>query len=101
MAMHGFVAAMDVICHRSGYCTLGCLISPPLFRRLRENADTAISCRRPGPAGKKRYASSREEGGEDAQMCLCGKAKKSSHIVGEREVHKEERHVLKEMRQID
>ena len=42
---------------------------------LRENAETAISCRGPGPARKKKkvyqYASSREEG-EDAQMCPCG-----------------------------
>ena len=39
---------------------------------LRENAETAISCRRPGPA-RKRYTSSREEEG-DAQMGLCGNA---------------------------
>ena len=48
---------------------------------LRENAATAISCRGPGPARRKRYTSSREE--EDAQMCPCGNAVKSrTHIVG-------------------
>ena len=36
---------------------------------LRENAETAISCRGPGPARKKRYASSREEE-ETAHMPL-------------------------------
>ena len=45
---------------------------------LRENAETAISCREPGPARKKevtaQYASSREE---TAQMCPCGKAVES------------------------
>ena len=39
---------------------------------LRENAETAISWRGPGPARKKRYANSREEE-ELAQMCPCGK----------------------------
>ena len=40
---------------------------------IRENAETAISCRGPGPARKKRYTSSREEE-EDALMCPCGNA---------------------------
>ena len=43
---------------------------------LSENAENAISCRRPGSAIKKRhtkYASRREEE-EDAQTCPCGKA---------------------------
>ena len=42
----------------------------------------------------------REEG---AQMCPCGKSKESrAHIVGEGEMHKEEREVVEEeMRQID
>ena len=39
---------------------------------LRENAETAISGRGPGPARKKRYTSSRE-GEEDTQMCPWGK----------------------------
>ena len=39
----------------------------------REDAETAISCRRPGPARKKRYTSSQGEE-EDAQMCHCGRA---------------------------
>ena len=48
---------------------------------LRENAETAISCRGPGPARKKRYTSTRSrEEEEDAQMCLCGKAiEQNSH----------------------
>ena len=50
---------------------------------LRENAETAISCRGPGPARRKRFASSREEE-EIAQMCPCGKAVESrTHIVEE------------------
>ena len=66
---------------------------------LRENAETAIPCRGPGPARKKRYANNREE--ELAQMCPCGKAVESrTHIVGECEINKEERDVL-EMRKVD
>ena len=42
---------------------------------VRENADTAISCRGPRPARKKRYTSRREEG-EDAQMCRALVAKR-------------------------
>ena len=54
---------------------------------LRENAEAAISCRGPGPVRKKRYASSREEEDEIAQMCSCGKAVESrSHLVGECEI---------------
>ena len=41
---------------------------------LRENAETATSCGGPGPARKKRYASSRQEEDEDAQMCPCANA---------------------------
>ena len=43
-----------------------------------ENAETAISCRGPGPARKKKevYTSSRVEEGVDAQqMCPCGEAR--------------------------
>ena len=40
---------------------------------LRENAETAISCRGPGPARKNRRNNSREEE-EDAQMCPYGKS---------------------------
>ena len=59
---------------------------------LRENAGTAISCRGPGPAERrKRYTSSRDEEEVDAQMCPCGKARESeTHIVGECEMYKEE-----------
>ena len=69
---------------------------------LRENAETAISCRGPGPARKKKHANSREEE-EIAQTCRCVKAVESrTRIVGERGIHKEERHVLEgEMRKID
>ena len=41
---------------------------------LRENADSAVSCRGPGPARKKRYTSSREEAQDGAQMCPCARA---------------------------
>ena len=61
---------------------------------IRENAGTAISCRGPGPARKQRYNSSQGEE-EDAQMCPCGKAFERTHIVGEREIYKEERNVLR------
>ena len=52
---------------------------------------------------RQRYTSSREEEGEDAQMCPCGKAiERRTHIVGECEIRKEERGVLEgEMRKID
>ena len=65
---------------------------------LRENAETAISCRGPGPSRKKKEnTSSREEEEADAQMCRCGKAMESrSHIVGECVVYKEEQDVLEE-----
>ena len=55
------------------------------------------------PERKNRYANSREEEEEGAQMCPCCRAKESrSHIVGEREMYKEERDVLEEeMRTID
>ena len=53
------------------------------------------------PERRKRYASSREED-KIAQMCPCGKAVKiRTRIVGECEIHKEERDVLEEMRKID
>ena len=68
--------------------------------RLRENAETAISCRGPGPARKKRYTSSRGE--KDAQVCPCGKAvDNKTHIVGGCEIYKEERDVLEEMRKVE
>ena len=55
------------------------------------------------PKRRKRRTSSREEGEVDAQTCPCGKAIESrTHIVGECEMHKEERDVLeREMREID
>ena len=47
------------------------------------------------PERRKRYPSSREE--EIAQMYPCGKAVESrSHIVGEREIYKEEWEVLRD-----
>ena len=54
------------------------------------------------PERRKRYTSSREEE-IDAQMCPCGKAIESrTYIVGECEIYKEERDVLKEeTREID
>ena len=53
------------------------------------------------PERRKRYASSREEE-EIAQMCPCGKAVEGiTHIAGECEINKEERHVMEEMRKID
>ena len=59
-----------------------------------------IPCRGSGPARKK-CASSRE-GEELAQMCPFGKAVESrAHIVGECEIHKEERDALEEMRKMD
>ena len=53
------------------------------------------------PERRKGYTSSREE--EDAQMCPCGKAVESrTHIMGECELDKEERHVVDgEMSKID
>ena len=61
---------------------------------LRENAETAISCRGPGPARKKKHANSREEE-EIPRMCPCGQAVESrTRIVGECEIYKEERDVL-------
>ena len=60
---------------------------------LSENAKTAISCRGPGPARRKRYTSSREE--EDAHMYRCGEALESrTHIVGGCEICNEGRNVL-------
>ena len=52
---------------------------------------------------EERYNSSREEEEVDAQMCPCDKATESrTHIVGEREMYKEERDVSEEeMRRID
>ena len=50
---------------------------------------------------RKRYTSSRGEEEKSVRMCPCGKAVESkTHIVGEREMYKEERDVL-EMRKID
>ena len=52
------------------------------------------------PERRKTYASSREEE-QIAQMCPYGKAaERTNHIVGECEIHKEERHVL-EMKKIE
>ena len=57
---------------------------------LRENAETAISCRGPGRARKKRYASSREEE-EIAHVYTFDKAVESTtHIVGECDIFEKE-----------
>ena len=67
---------------------------------LREKAETAISCRGPGPT-RKRYTSSREED-VDAHVCPCGTAIESrTHIVGACETCKEQRDALGEMRKFD
>ena len=61
---------------------------------LRENAETTISCKGPGPTREKRCTSSREEE-EDPQMRPCGKAVESiTHLVGECQPYKEERDAL-------
>ena len=66
---------------------------------LRDNAETAISCRGPEPAREKRYTTS--PGEEDAQIRPRGKAVESrTHIVGECEIYQEERDAL-EMRKLD
>ena len=63
---------------------------------LRENAETAISCRGPGPVRKKRYTSSHEEEEDDAQMWPGDKAKeRGTHVVGECEMYEEERDMLR------
>ena len=49
----------------------------------REKAETAISCRGPGPTKKKRYTSSREEEDVATNMCPCDTTTESrSHIIG-------------------
>ena len=56
---------------------------------LREKAETAISCRGPGPTRKKRYTSSREEDDVATNVCPCGTTIESrTHIVGECEICK-------------
>ena len=68
---------------------------------LREIAETAISCTGLGPTRKKRYTSTREED-VATNMCPCGTTIESrSHIVGECEIHKEERDALEGMRKLD
>ena len=65
---------------------------------LREKAETAISCRGPGPTRKKKYiyTSSREEEDMDAHVCPCGTTIERTHAVGECEIYKEERDALEE-----
>ena len=49
------------------------------------------------PERRKRYTSSRGEEGKHVQVCPCGKAVESStHMVGEREMYKAERDVLRD-----
>ena len=52
---------------------------------------------------RKRYTSAREEEDVTTNMCPCGTTIKSrTHIVGEREIYKEERDALEEkMRKLD
>ena len=58
---------------------------------IRENVETAVSGRGPGPARKKRCTSSRGKDEDDAYMCPCGKAVESTtHSVGECGIYKEE-----------
>ena len=46
---------------------------------------------------RKRYTCSRGEEEEDAQMCPCGKEVEGrTHIVGEYEIYREERDVLRD-----
>ena len=53
------------------------------------------------PEIRKRYTSSREDW-VDARMCPCGEAIESrTHIVGEREMYKEEWDVLEKTRKIE
>ena len=57
------------------------------FNGQREKAETAISCRRPGPTRKKKYTSSLEEEDVATNMCPCGTTIESwTHIVGECEI---------------
>ena len=53
------------------------------------------------PERIKRYTGSREEGEEDAQRYPCSEAiENGTHVVGECEMHKEERGILTEMRKL-
>ena len=59
-------------------------------------------CRGPAAARKKRNTSSRDEEEEEARMCPCSEAIESkTYTVGECEMHKEERHVIEEMRKTE
>ena len=70
---------------------------------LYEKAETAISCRRPGPTRKKNiYTSSREEDDVATHICPCGTTIESrTLIIGECEIDKEERDALEDMRKLD
>ena len=70
--------------------------------RLREKAETAISCRGPGPTRKKSYTSSREEEDVATNMCpCCATIESRTHIV-ECEIDTEEWDALdKKMRNLD
>ena len=69
---------------------------------LRKKAETATSCRRPGPTrNKKRYTSSREEEDVATNVCPCGTTIESrTYIVGECEIYNKERDAL-EMTKLD
>ena len=62
---------------------------------LRENAETAISCRGPGPARKRKEVCQWSLGGRKCNRCaLVAKANESRiHVVGECEMYKGERDV--------
>ena len=55
------------------------------------------------PERRKRYTSSREEEDVATNMCPCGTTINSrTHVIGERDIYKEERDALKEeMRKLD
>ena len=53
------------------------------------------------PERRKRYASSRGEEEEDAQMCPCGNAVEWNSPSGECEIYKKERDLLEETRKLD
>ena len=68
-----------------------------------KNAETAISCGRPGPAKKKERGTpvaGREEE-VDTQVCPYGKAESRTKIVGECEKYNVERGELEDMRKIN
>ena len=71
---------------------------------LRENAETVISCRGPGPARDKKEVPGIPVVRKRKKIHICALVAKQSsrtHVVGECEMYKEERDVLDEMSKID